>query len=190
MANPTEEARLRPAGRATRDAIAAAAKELFTEHGYDGASVRAIAKKAGIDAALVIRHFGSKEELFLEVIDQREKFAQAFEGPVDELGKQLIAIYLGEAGNDLRQTFLLLTGAAHHEKIRSALIERTREVIVQPLAARLDGENRETRVMLAMSAVSGLLTGLHIYSTPELVDADEGFLVETYGAAIQKILTP
>lgn len=190
MTDRTDESRLRPAGRATRDAIAAAAKELFTEHGYDGASVRAIAAKAGIDPALVIRHFGSKEELFLEVVDQREKFTQVFEGRLEDLGRQLVGVYLGEAGAELRQTFLLLTGAAHHEKIRSALIERTREVIVEPLAARLEGDNRETRVMLAMSAISGMLTGLHLYGARELVEADREFLEETYGAAIQKILTP
>src|SRR5262249_61140107 len=47
----------------TREAILAAARRLFAERGYDGASMRAIAAEAGVDAALVVHFFGSKAKL-------------------------------------------------------------------------------------------------------------------------------
>jgi len=41
-----------------------AARQLFREHGYRGTTVRAIGAAAGVDAALVNYHFGSKQALF------------------------------------------------------------------------------------------------------------------------------
>ena len=53
---------------ATREAILASAREAFARVGYDGAGVREIAAGAGVTAMLVNRYFGSKEQLFAEVI--------------------------------------------------------------------------------------------------------------------------
>jgi TetR/AcrR family transcriptional regulator, repressor for neighboring sulfatase len=54
----------RPFGR--DDVVAAvieAAGELFSRRGFDGVSVRDIAKRAGVNHGLIHRHFGSKENL-------------------------------------------------------------------------------------------------------------------------------
>src|SRR5215831_16860854 len=48
----------------TREAILQAARAQFAEHGYDGATIRAIAAAAGVDPALVHHFYGSKESLF------------------------------------------------------------------------------------------------------------------------------
>ena len=48
----------------TRDAIAAAARELFASVGYRRATIRAVASRAGVDPALVMHFYGSKEGLF------------------------------------------------------------------------------------------------------------------------------
>jgi AcrR family transcriptional regulator len=55
---------------ATRRAILDAAIALFCEHGYDGAGTRDIAREAGVDARLITRYFGSKENLFAHVVDE------------------------------------------------------------------------------------------------------------------------
>lgn len=51
----------------TRERLLAAARELIEEDGYSGASVVAIAERAGVAAGTLYRHFASKEELFVEV---------------------------------------------------------------------------------------------------------------------------
>ncbi len=53
----------------TKGEILAAAREVFGERGYDGASVRAIAAAAGVDPALVHHYFGTKEKLFLAAME-------------------------------------------------------------------------------------------------------------------------
>ena len=54
---------------ASKRAIWEAAQRLFAENGYARTSVREIASEASVDPALVIRHFGSKEQLFMETME-------------------------------------------------------------------------------------------------------------------------
>ncbi len=66
MANDTP-ARSRNAA-ATREAILRSARAAFARSGYDGVGVREIAKGAGVTAMLINGYFGSKEQLFAEVV--------------------------------------------------------------------------------------------------------------------------
>jgi len=59
-----------PADLTSAAAIRIAAMKLFAERGYAGVSVRQIAAAAGVSPALVIHHYGSKEEL-RAVLDER-----------------------------------------------------------------------------------------------------------------------
>ena len=73
----------RPAGlRAERKrrAIVAAAREIFVRRGYD-AGMDLIAEAAGVSKVTIYNHFGSKEQLFTEVIG--EAFEQAVAGAPD-----------------------------------------------------------------------------------------------------------
>jgi AcrR family transcriptional regulator len=51
-----------------RERILHAALETFAEHGYRGASMRAIADAAGISKPVIYDHFGSKRELYVELM--------------------------------------------------------------------------------------------------------------------------
>ena len=53
-------------GRKSRARIREAALELFREKGFDGATLRAIAARAGMGASSIYRHVQSKEELLIE----------------------------------------------------------------------------------------------------------------------------
>ncbi len=54
-----------------RERILDAAEALFAEHGYDGVTLRQIAKRAGVDVALANYHFGKKLDLFQAVFERR-----------------------------------------------------------------------------------------------------------------------
>src|SRR5215467_11368748 len=74
---PQRSSNARPRNAAaTRAAILASARQAFARGGYDGAGVREIAEGAGVTAMLVNRYFGSKEQLFGEVV------ARTMERPV------------------------------------------------------------------------------------------------------------
>jgi len=62
-------------GRRSRARIAAAARELFRERGFDGATLRAIAERAGMGASSIYRHVRSKEELLIDDLAARQEEA-------------------------------------------------------------------------------------------------------------------
>jgi AcrR family transcriptional regulator len=57
-------------GRATRDRLIAAARELFGARGYDGTSIEAVLESAGVARGALYHHFPTKEALFDAVLDQ------------------------------------------------------------------------------------------------------------------------
>lgn len=61
------------AKRATPDRILDAAEQLFARRGFHGVSIRDITSAAGVDVALVHYHFGSKMDLYAEVIARRSQ---------------------------------------------------------------------------------------------------------------------
>jgi AcrR family transcriptional regulator len=78
-------------GRERRDAILAAANEVFATRGFRGASLATIAKRVGMSEPGLLHHFASKEELLLELLKLRdqhndERIAQAraaHAGPIE-----------------------------------------------------------------------------------------------------------
>ncbi len=56
-------------GRKSRERIRTAARELFREKGFDGATLRAIARRAGMGASSIYRHVQTKEELLVDELD-------------------------------------------------------------------------------------------------------------------------
>jgi AcrR family transcriptional regulator len=66
-------ARRRNDAQASRRALLEAAAALFDERGYQGATVRDIGERAGVDAALIARYFGSKEGLYLAALEETER---------------------------------------------------------------------------------------------------------------------
>ncbi|HKT83788.1 MAG TPA: helix-turn-helix domain-containing protein [Solirubrobacterales bacterium] len=56
-------------GRSTHAQLLAAAAEVLSEQGHTAASMRAVADRAGMRLSLVQYHFGSKQKLFLAVMD-------------------------------------------------------------------------------------------------------------------------
>lgn len=62
-------------GRKSRERIRQAAMELFREKGFDGATLREIAKRAGMGASSIYRHVQSKEELLIDELDAIQEAA-------------------------------------------------------------------------------------------------------------------
>jgi AcrR family transcriptional regulator len=60
-------------GRERRDAILAAANEVFAKRGFRGASLATIAKQVGLSEPGLLHHFASKEELLLELLRLRDQ---------------------------------------------------------------------------------------------------------------------
>ncbi|HVD22499.1 MAG TPA: TetR family transcriptional regulator, partial [Lapillicoccus sp.] len=58
----------RPAGEDTRARITEAARSEFADKGYEGTSMRSVARVAGVDPALVHHYFDGKADLFAQAV--------------------------------------------------------------------------------------------------------------------------
>ena len=187
MTEPT--ATMRPgAGALTKEAIGTAARRLFARQGYAGTSVRAIAAEAGADPALVIRHFGSKEQLFLESVAIEGRFDHVTNGPLESLGRRLVESLLTEAPELTFSTWRAMLRATDSDLVRSRLIAAMEEMFIEPLAPRLSGPHPQLRARLVAASISGLLDAVAILGDRLIVEASVDQLVELYGASIQAIV--
>jgi AcrR family transcriptional regulator len=128
----------------TREAILAAARTRFGDHGYAGATIRAIAADAGVDPALVHHFFGTKERLFaaamrLPVIPGElisAALAPGARDPGRSLGEHLLRTVLGAwAVDEVRETFLgLMRSAVTSEQAAAMLREFATDSILDRLA--------------------------------------------------------
>lgn len=74
------------ATEATRAALVKAATLVFSEAGYDGASVRQITQKAGANQAAINYHFGGKDQLYRAVLEAaRDTLSKESSLDADEL---------------------------------------------------------------------------------------------------------
>lgn len=107
--------------------ILAAARDEFAQHGWAGSTIRAVARAADVDPALVYHYFGSKEGLLDAATNPPQKWlesvAKVWTTPVDQLGAALITLLLaswadGEIGPTLRA---IVQTAAHEPSTREKL---------------------------------------------------------------------
>src|SRR5690242_7071867 len=99
MAERTGRTGRRPGESRTREDIAAAAARQFAELGYDRTTLRSVAQAAGVDAALVARFYGSKQQLFASVVrlpfDPSVVVGAVLSGPREDIGRRLAGFLVG-----------------------------------------------------------------------------------------------
>ena len=179
----------RRSGTATRESIRSAASTLFRQRGYAGTSVREIASLAEVDPALVIRHFGAKQLLFLDTMHPTIDDEPLFDVPLDKLGRRFIEVLL-DSDEDTRGAYLALVRGSSEPEIGERLTTVHNETFVAPLRDRLNGQDADLRARLAAALVGGLLYALWVVGDEQLLATDPREIADRYGALLQQILTP
>ena len=135
----------------TREALLDAASEVFARHGYDGGTLEEIATAAGFTTGAIYSNFGSKQDLFLAVLDERSaRFTDHYNAklaeqprPLPDLGTIATLWSEIELGSDdaLRLTLEYQLAALrdpHMRKKIAAYERRTEEATTAFVRARLD----------------------------------------------------
>lgn len=170
--------------RATRRAESArrileAARVEFAEHGFDGATIRAIAARAGVDPALVMQHHGSKAALFrsaarLDAEQVGTHLDDVIAGRVAGLPPELHAL-----------TRSMLTVPEATDAMRDYLDDR-----IANLAAATDGADAEIRAALTVCAILGLTLGRHFLHLSALDDATDAELTRVASTWMSAVTDP
>ena len=192
---PAPRRRGRPRGRSdARARIIAAAVDEFAERGYDGATIRSIAGRAGVDSALVHHYFGTKADLFAEAVGMPLRpdmdVPAILAGPRDEVGERLVR-YILEAFEDpdVRRRGVMLMRTAVASKLTTPLLAGflSRELIGR-IARTLDVPDAELRAGLVASQIAGLLLTRFVLKLPPMAGASIDDLVDRIGPTVQRYL--
>lgn len=164
----------RPGDSGTRDAIRAAAREQFARQGYDRTSMRSVALEAGVDPTLVSHFFGSKQRLFVEVMqlpfDPAAVLPHILAGDRAGIGARLAGFIVGvlqSPEGNARMTGLI-RAAASEDAAAVVVRERVSRDILAPLAAGLGSDQPELRGSLAASQMVGLVMARHVVKVEPL----------------------
>ncbi len=188
----------RPGESGTRDAILKAARAAFSDLGYDRATIRGIARAAGVDPALVLHYFGSKAELFVDVLQLR----------VDP--GALVSLLLASDDSDVRahlgetvvRSFLEAWEPEENREplvaiVRSGLTNATAQDMVRdylgdkvfgPVTRALGVPDGDLRAALVGSQFIGLAIMRYVTRIEPIASASREQIVAAVGPTVQRYL--
>ncbi|WP_410609390.1 TetR/AcrR family transcriptional regulator [Amycolatopsis sp. lyj-109] len=184
----------RPAGQDTRTALIEAARSVFAETGYDGATVRVIATRAGVDAAMVNHWFGSKEGLFAQAVlelpfDPADVQKALRTGPDDELGERIVRTFItlwdGVGGGVFVALIRSITGHEQAGHVLRDFFQRFFSALITSI-----GSDRVTlRMNLCATQMVGLGMVRYVAKFEPLATEDVEVLVRAIAPNLQRYLT-
>jgi AcrR family transcriptional regulator len=171
-APPPRPARPRDSAATRRDLLTAA-RELFATTGYAGTTVRAIAERAGVNQALLFRHFGNKEALFAEAVAGLA-LELLHEGEPERLLDRTLTAMLDEESSGAELFFAALRSAGDADAVATVRDELGegygRAFAAQALASGPADAALRAELLLAWLLGIGLLRT--VLRTPVLADAE------------------
>ncbi|MBT8798089.1 TetR family transcriptional regulator [Microbacterium flavum] len=188
----------RPRGGASdaRERILAAAATEFGARGYDGATMRAIADAAGVDAALVHHYFGTKSALFTATVDvpvdPSQLVGAALEGDLDTAGERLVRLVVGLWDSPAFRTrgVALLRAVIGTRRTSSLLVGFVSREILHRIGERVGGgQDARHRSALVASQIVGLILTRYVIELEPIASASADELAADIGPTIQRYLT-
>ncbi|WP_292054228.1 MULTISPECIES: TetR/AcrR family transcriptional regulator [unclassified Brevundimonas] len=182
---------------ATRQAILDVAKERFIAHSYDDVGIRDIAREVGVDAALVSRYFGSKEDLFNEALDSCKGGPELWEGDRSTFGLRIAReIVNGEFDCPRHSTstnrlagLLMLLRSIGSAKAMEMVQRNSNERFFGPLTEWIGGSNAHIRARLVAGLIMGMAVSRELadgFSSLGTEDLEE--LAQSMGKTLQSLV--
>lgn len=187
-----------PGPRDERGVLAArilgAARDAFAEYGWAGTTIRAVARAADVDPALVYHYFGSKEGLLDAATAPPQKWLDGVvatqQAPITEMGAEMLRLLLAswaddEVGPTLRA---ILQIAAHEPATRDKLrtiIERSLMGVSQ---LGVDEHDRLMRSGLIASQMFGFAMMRYIWRIEPVASMSEDQVLSAVGPNLQRYL--
>lgn len=173
-----------------------AAREAFAERGFDSATVRQIATRAGVDPALVHHYFGTKEQLFVAAVqiplNPGDLLPEIFADGTDDVGVNLVRMFL--------RVWDSPAGAAAAAMLRSAMnsewtLRLLREFLTTQILrrvvkeAKLDPAEAPLRTGLVATQMAGLAFMRYIVKLEPIASMPPEQLIAAVAPNVQRYIT-
>lgn len=145
----------------TKARILAAAQTAFVEKGYSQANLRSIAEHAGVATSLVIKHFGSKKNLFAEALTKTLEDAEVAPEDRSHFGERLVRLLIDPRIQVLTPAMIALS--LEDEEARLVAAKVARDHMIVPTAAWIGPPQAEARAAnLLMLSIGFALFQRHL----------------------------
>ncbi|MFJ5260040.1 TetR family transcriptional regulator [Streptomyces sp. NPDC088387] len=176
---------------AHRAAILNAARATFTEYGYARATIREIARRAGVTHGLVMRHFQSKENLFIAAVPGARDVEQLVQGDPDTLPARIAQGYVarmeeGAAGDPF---VALIRSAASNEETAVRLYNAMHERSMAGYLKAVTAPDAEIRIELLAAELIGVTFSRYVIRRGPLLELSPDQLSGHLARVIRAILT-
>ncbi len=157
--------------------------------------MRAVARTADVDPALVIHFFGTKDGLFeaaLELpLDPATVVAELLAGDPADLGERLLRTFLGswDATPGQGPMLAMLRSAVSHEDSATMLRGLLVRVLLGPLATGAGASEPALRAALLSSQITGLALTRYVLKLEPIASATADDLAPLIGPTLQRYLT-
>jgi AcrR family transcriptional regulator len=152
---------------------------LFCQGGYDGTTLRAVAKEADCDPALIVYYFGSKRALFAHVmtlaLSPTSVLEQALEGDPESVGPRLLdhVIRAWEDPEVARTLGRLVQAAMGDEELMRTFREYVDREILGRLVEYLGGgRDAAARANALLTLVIGCIFARYVLRVPAIASQD------------------
>lgn len=183
--------RPRRSGEATKAAILNAARTRFAGQGYERTTIRAVAADAGIDASMVMRYFGSKEQLF-EAALTIDLHAPVLTGvPRDRIPALLVRHFIDRWEGDPTDDALLvlLRSAVTNEQAAARMRDIFGRQVAPVIAAALPpGADVPQRAALVSAQLLGLALARYLLRLPPALALTPDEIERLYAPALAAVL--
>jgi AcrR family transcriptional regulator len=170
----------------TRADIVSAARSRFAAEGYERTTLRAVAADVGVDAALVIRYFGSKQELFAAAAEFTINLPDLAGVDPDEIAGILLPRFFAVWEED--ETFVALLRAAMTSQMAADALRRVFAEQVAPKLVTATPDHPVQRIGLMGSFVIGLAITRYILINPPIANLSRDELSRWATPVIRQLL--
>lgn len=178
----------------TRERILAAARAEFASTGYDGVSLRAIARRAQVDPALVHHYFDGKQDVFAQALELPThlpaRAALVLEGPREAVGESIVRFFLEvwDAPGNAERMQAMMRGAVGSPEAGRQFREFIFREIIEPIARGTGVPDPARRAGVAAAQLVGLALFRYVVPHPPLAEATHEELVALIAPTLQRYL--
>src|SRR3954463_2781398 len=176
--------------RRTEACILQEARRLFAEEGFERATIRAVAGRTGVDPALVMQYFGSKEGLFAAAMKGAHGGGTARTAPREEIPTAVLQDVLAkfEDTDDREAAAALLRNFLTHPEANRIMRDEVLCSLIRDLARTIGGDDAELKAALMMSCVAGMALARYVLELPGLAGAGRADIERLLQPALQALL--
>ena len=155
--------------RRTEARILDAASQIFLTAGYERTTIRGVASAAGVDAGLVMHYFGSKQELFRQVIDAAP--APRISGAPGQAADQILASLAERLASEPAASLALLRSMLTSPEAASAASAAIARYQAQ-IAGAIPADDAGLRAAIISAITLGVIVSRHLVKSDDLATAD------------------